>query len=153
AVPIEPAQLQALKSVFEVIEVHSAAAAKKMLDGSVGGVVICAPGDWLTVAGEPLPNAAGTILERIGEGIGVVDANGALQWPDARFKVHDEATRSEFIRICRHALELFNKPASESDQATRRKCKRFEFASGDVAYELVVCPASLDQAQDRVMSV
>src|SRR5262245_66679194 len=79
-VPIEPSQLQALKSVFEVIEVHSAATAKKMLDGSVGGMVICAPGDWLTVSGEPLPTAAGTILERIGEGIGVVDASGALLW-------------------------------------------------------------------------
>jgi len=153
AVPLEPSQIQALKSVFDVVEVHSAQAAKKMLDGSVGGIVICAPGDYLTVDGEPLPTAAATILERIGEGVGVVDFNGTLLWTDARFKVHDEHVRSEFIRICRQAIELFNKPANETTAASRRQCKRFTFSSGQLYYELIVCPASLDQTQDRVTTV
>ncbi|MCI0363714.1 MAG: response regulator [Phycisphaerales bacterium] len=155
AVPLDSSQVQALKSVFEVIEVHSAAAAKKMLDGSVGGVVVCAPGEYLTVGGEPLPTAASSILERIGEGIGVVDASGAILWTDARFKVHDEPVRSEFVRICRVALDLFNKPADQSAEGfqARRQCKRFSFATGQTHYELIVCPASLDQALDRVTSV
>jgi CheY-like chemotaxis protein len=153
SVALDASQVQALKSIFDVVEVHSAAAAKKMLDGAVGGIVICAPGDHLNIDGEPLPTAAATILERIGEGIGVVDANGALLWTDARFKVHDEPVRTQFVRLAREALELFNRPADQADLATRRQCKRFQFTSGTWHYELIVCPVSLDQAQDRVTTV
>jgi CheY-like chemotaxis protein len=149
---LEASQIQALKSVFDVVEVHSPEAAKKMLDGSVGGVVICAPGEYLVLDGDRLPTAAGTILERIGEGIGVVDSQGALVWTDARFKVHDEQIRSEFIRIAREALDRFNRPAKDAD-STRRQCKRFMFENGAAHYELIACPASLDQTQDRVTSV
>ena len=149
---LEASQIQALKSVFDVVEVHSPEAAKKMLDGSVGGVVICAPGEYLVLDGDRLPTAAGTILERIGEGIGVVDSHGALVWTDARFKVHDEQIRSEFIRIAREALDRFNLPAKDAD-STRRQCKRFMFQHGPAHYELIACPASLDQTQDRVTSV
>src|SRR5688572_13527722 len=145
--------MQALKAVFDVVEVHSPAAAKKMLDGSVGGVVICAPGDYLNVDGEPLRSAAATILERIGEGVGVVDAGGSLLWTDARFKVHDEHVRIEFVRLCRLGIDVFNKPVDHAGAATRRQCKRFQFASGDLHYELIVCPASLDQTQDKVTTV
>jgi two-component system, sensor histidine kinase SagS len=149
---LEASQIQTLKSVFDVVEVHSPEAAKKMLDGSVGGVVICAPGAYLVLDGDRQPTAAATILERIGEGIGVVDSQGALAWTDARFKVHDEHIRSEFIRIAREALDLFNRPAKPSD-SMRRHCKRFMFEHGALHYELIVCPASLDQTQDRVTSV
>jgi CheY-like chemotaxis protein len=155
SVPLDPSQVQSLKSAFDVVEVHSPQAARKMLDGSIGGVVICAPGEYLTIEGEPLPTAASSILERVGEGIGVVDSNGALLWTDARFKVHDEHVRNEFVRLCKQAIELFNaKPTvqQESDEAAasaRRQSKRFGFASGQQQYELIVSPASLDQSQDR----
>jgi len=156
-VAIDAEQLQTLKTAFDVVEVHSPQAAKKMLDGSVGGVVICAPGAYLTVDGEPLPSAAGTIMERIGEGVGVVDLNGTLLWTDARFKVADDHIRAEFANHCRQALELFNQPVphpSDNPHAlsNRRRSKRFTFASGDGHFELIVSPASLDQTQDRVTS-
>lgn len=152
SVPLEAAQIQALKSVFDVVEVHSAAAAKKMLDGSVGGVVICAPGDHLTVGGEPLPTAAASILERVGDGVGVVDAAGTLLWTDARFKVHDEHARNEFIRLCREALDQFNAPAEDA-APDRRHSKHFTFSNDGSHYELIVSQASLDQTQDKVTSV
>lgn len=151
SVPLDPVQIASLRAVFDVVEVHSAQAAKKMLDGSVGGMLLCAPNEQFTLAGEPLPTAATTILERIGEGVGVVDQAGTVLWTDARFKVADEHVRSEFVRLCRHALELFNRPAaSEAGRATRRQARRFEFDSGEARHELIVSPASLDQVADRV---
>jgi CheY-like chemotaxis protein len=150
AVPLNASQIQALKSVFELIEVHSPSAARKMLDGSVGGMVIAAPAEYINIDDEPLPTAASTILERIGEGIGVVDSSGSLLWTDARFKMHEEQTRSEFTRRCRLAIELFNQPADDVTALTRRQCKRSQFASGQSHYELIVCPATVDQGQDRV---
>lgn len=152
AVPLDSGQMQALRAAFDVVEVHSPAAAKKMLDGSVGGMVICAPGEYLTIGGEALPTAATTILERIGEGIGVVDSTGAVLWTDARLKMHDDQTRTEFVRLCRQALAEFNQPA-DRDAPDRRVSKRMSFASGPSQFELIVAPASLDQTQDRVMSV
>src|SRR6266850_5467962 len=100
-VSLDPSVMQALKTAFEVIEVHSPAAARKVLDGSVGGIVICAPGEYLTIEGEPLRTAASTILERIGEGIAVVDSHGTIVWSDARFKMADEPVRTEFVRLLR----------------------------------------------------
>ncbi len=152
AVPHEASQVQVLKSAFDVVEVHSAAAAKKMLDGSVGGVVVCAPCECINVDGEPLPDAATTILARVGDGVGVVDSTGAILWTDARFKVHDEHVRAEFIQKCRQAIDLFNMPADKAG-ADRRHTKRFGFASDGCQYELIVSPASLDQTLDKVMSV
>lgn len=152
SVPLDENQIQALKSAFDVVEVHSAAAARKMLDGSVGGVVICAPGDHIHIEGESLPDPAAAIVHRIGDGIGVVDANGALIWTDARFKVHEEHVRNEFIRFCKQAMEQFNVPADQA-RADRRQPKRFTFTSDGVHYELIASPASLDQTQDKVTSV
>lgn len=153
AVPLDPTQIETLKSAFEVIEVHSVEAARRILDGSVGGVVICAPGEYLNIEGETLPTSASTILERIGEGIGVVDANGSLLWTDARFKVYDEQIRSEFIRICQQAVNLFNTPPTEKTAPTQRQSKRFTFTAGTSHYEMIVSPASLDQAQNKVTTV
>ncbi len=153
AVPLDPTQIETLKSAFEVIEVHSVEAARRILDGSVGGVVICAPGEYLSIEGETLPTSASAILERIGEGIGVVDANGSLLWTDARFKVYDEQVRSEFIRICQQAVNLFNTPPTEKTAPTQRQSKRFTFTAGTSHYEMIVSPASLDQTQDKVTTV
>jgi CheY-like chemotaxis protein/GAF domain-containing protein len=153
ALPMDAGLLQALKAAFEVIEVHSPAAAKKMLDGSVGGLVICAPGEYLNVEGEPLPTAAGTILERIGEGLAVVDAQGSVLWSDARFKMADEQVRSEFVRLLRDAVNAYNQPnVVRADN--HRQSKRFTFSVDDSFFELVVSPASFDPNQkDKVNSV
>jgi two-component system, sensor histidine kinase SagS len=147
-VGLEASQIQALKSVFDVVEVHSPEAAKKMIDGDAGGMVICAPGEYLEIGGERLTGAA--ILERIGDGIGMVDSHAALLWTDARFKVHDEQVRSAFVRACRIAMEQFNAPAGAPN---RRHVKRFDFSSDGCHYELIVAPGSLDQTQDRVTTV
>jgi CheY-like chemotaxis protein len=155
-VPIDSRQLQALKQVFDVIEVHSAAAARKMLDGSVGGVVVCAPGENIVVEGEPLPTAAATILERIGEGVGVVDAAGNMLWTDARLKMHDEQVRSEFVRCCLAAITIFNSPPAP-DHSTpgttadvRRQGKRFSFGCAGHLFELIVSPATLNEDKTQV---
>ena len=147
-VPLEASQIQTLKSVFDVIEVHSPEAAKKMIDGDASGMVICTPGEYLEIGGARLTGAA--VLERIGDGIGMVDSDGALLWTDARFKVHDEHVRSEFVRACRNALEQFNAPAGTPN---RRYVKRFDFTSEGCHYEAIVAPGSLDQTQDRVTTV
>ena len=153
AVPLESGHIQALKSVFDVVEVHSPEAARKMLDGSVGGVVICAPGDNLHLGGQPTPTAAGTILERIGEGIAVVDAAGAVLWSDARFKLCDDETRTEFIRMARLAIEQFNKPEHQQHTGTKPS-NTFTFDSDGGTHEIVVSPASFDANQkNRVTSI
>ena len=161
-VSLDPNVMQALRSAFEVIEVHSPAAAKKMLDGAVGGMVICAPGEYLVFEGEPLPTTAATILERIGEGIAVVDAHGAVTWSDARFKMADDVVRTEFVRLLRDAIELYNAgsptvaPAAGTSvpSATSRHSKRFSIVHEHQFFEVVVSPASFDQAhKDRVASV
>ncbi len=150
-VPLDSRQLQALKQVFDVIEVHSAAAARKMLDGSVGGVVVCAPGENIVIEGEALPTAASTILERIGEGVGVVDSAGNLLWTDARLKMHDEQVRAEFVRRCLQAMSQFNAPQSTgADADTRRQSKRLNFSSGGHSFELIVSPATLNEEKTQV---
>lgn len=153
AVPLESGHIQALKSVFDVVEVHSPEAARKMLDGSVGGVIICAPGENLHVGGEPSPTAATTILERIGEGIAVVDAGGSVIWSDARFKLCDEHTRNEVVRVARQAIDQFSRPAPQQIVGVRPS-NRFSFESNGDFYEMVVSPSSFDASQkDRVTSV
>jgi CheY-like chemotaxis protein len=150
-VPLDSRQLQALKQVFDVIEVHSAAAARKMLDGSVGGVVVCAPGESIVIDGESLPTAASTILERIGHGVGVVDAAGNLLWTDARLKMHDEQVRGEFVRHCLQAMQQFNAPQPAAPDAdTRRQSKRMTFSSGGFSFEVIVSPATLNDDKTQV---
>ncbi len=47
-------------------------------------------------------------LEHIGEGVGVVDADGSLNWANARLRAHDEPTQQRFVEICREALDHFD---------------------------------------------
>jgi len=150
SVPIDSRQLQALKQVFDIFEVHSAAAARKLLDGSVGGVVVCAPGESIVVEGEPLPTASSTILERIGEGIGVVDGAGNLLWTDARFKVAEDHVRSEFVRLSRDAIATFNTPQAGQSAHGNRQSRRCSFTSGEQTFELIVSPATLNDDKSRV---
>src|SRR5207249_3684028 len=108
--------------------------------------------------------AAGTILERIGEGLAVVDAQGSMLWSDARFKMADDAVRAEFVRLLREALEQYNKPAESSVvgaastvsgaaspalpglAANSLHSKRFSIVHENQFFELVISPASFEAA-------
>ena len=167
ASPLGPGQLEALKSVFEVVHVEDAATAARMAEAEPKALVLGpspvasgAPqrgegGAALRAAGggsesrptsqEPLPAMALAAMRHIGEGVGVVDASGALAWANARLTAYPAKIRNRFVELCVEALTMFNQPDEAAGPVDRRHSKKFHLESGSSHYELVASPASVDE--------
>ena len=109
---LSPQLIESLREVFEVIEVDSVRQARERASGDDGSgvpetvllpaasVSNAAPasgradpdGGESPVRGLPAGRLLST-LEHIGEGVGVIDAEGVLTWANARLRAHDEPTR------------------------------------------------------------
>ncbi|MHC4447287.1 MAG: response regulator [Planctomycetota bacterium] len=154
ASPLAPGQLEALKSVFEVVHVEDAGTAARMAEeepralvlGPLAGPRPAPPaGGPAAKSQEPLPAMALAALRHIGEGVGVVDASGALAWANARLTAYPAKIRKRFVELCVQALTLFNQPDEAAGPVDRRHSKKFNFESGSSYYELVASPASVDE--------
>jgi CheY-like chemotaxis protein len=88
------------------------------------------------------------LLEEIGEGIGVVDAQGELLWMNHRFEALDPETMRRFCECCRDLADELNR-----DGMDRRTHLR-TFRSADRAYEVAITPlAPVGESPSRVERV
>ena len=161
--PSSEAFAEALRSIFEVIEVASVAQARERAsvdDGSGVPEVVLLPASSVadadpesTEAGSPIRGIpAGRLLstlEHIGEGVGVVDADGTLTWANARLRSHDAPTQQKFIETCREALDHFDQQGEAAVPLYARPSRRFTFSVEDAHYDAMVSIASIEDEADR----
>ncbi|MHC5022986.1 MAG: response regulator [Planctomycetota bacterium] len=132
-------RIDALTSAFEVVEVENLAAALTALAES-------GPDGLLLPSGEGGMGAAiatSSVLQHIGEGVGVVASDGRVLWSNDRLSGTDEQTRRHFLDLCREAIGLFNEAGVAEMPFERQLSRKFLFESGDHSYELVVSTASV----------
>jgi CheY-like chemotaxis protein/PAS domain-containing protein len=146
-------QVDTLRSAFDVVEVESADEAARMAADGGGGLVLlpaAAGTPGLTVDGDGLP-AVGlrSILEDIGEGVGVVDASGRLTWANTRLREYGDTTRQRFAGTCVHAMEQFNQAGGATMPVSGRPGRRFSFPVGESYFETLVSIAAIDEERDH----
>jgi CheY-like chemotaxis protein len=150
--PLDPNLIEALRAAFEVSEVESGAAADR-LAGEDPTTLVLLPTEMIQeYVGRMPPESAAPILQHIGEGVGVVDAEGTITWASARLGDYSEQVRARFAELCRQAVALLNQDEDLALPIAQRHCRKFSFASGERHYELVTSPASTDPTDDRTVT-
>jgi CheY-like chemotaxis protein len=151
ALPTEKEQVESLKSAFDVIEVGTLAEAQRLAATGAGGIALLAPEDG---PGSIEGLAAGgvmTVLEFIGEGVGVINDAGELTWANTRLQTYGEETRRRFVDTCLDALEHFNQSGAGSVPLTERPGRKFTFDVEDAQYEVMVSIAAVEPSRERMV--
>jgi len=148
--------LASLRAAHEVIEVDDPVTAARLAAESPGAMIF-GHAARLAVAGASLQRAA-TIMESIGEGVGVVHESGEILWMDAALAARDPETLRHFADGCVTALRGFNEQVPERrDGRERPRTRRESFRSTGGWYELfaspMLSPALATGRADRVVGV
>jgi len=148
----DSALLEALRSTHDVVEVDDSVTAARLAAESPGAIVF-GHAARLAVAGASLQRAA-TIMESIGEGVGVVHESGEILWMDATLAARNPETLRHFADGCATALRGFNEQVAdrrggEAPLRTRRET----FRSSGGWYELFVSPMVDAGKTDRAVGV
>ncbi|MBX3357550.1 MAG: response regulator [Phycisphaeraceae bacterium] len=85
---------------------------------------------------------ASALLEAIGEGLCLADAQGLLVWANERFRGYDEQTRARIEAVCRRAAIVFVEKRAAGGSEGWPESTKFEVASPDGSrfFEVVVSP-------------
>jgi two-component system, sensor histidine kinase SagS len=150
---LDPDELESLKAAFDVIEVEDTDAARKVLEDASAGPVLCLWEQLPELTRAAAPRGAPTILQHIGEGVGVVTVKGELQWANAKLKRLPAELRDEFIDTCVQAIAWINEHTEElsadtngEDPAARARWRQvFAFQLGPASYEVVVSPMAAER--------
>jgi CheY-like chemotaxis protein/GAF domain-containing protein len=144
--PTAEDQVDLLKRVFDVVEAPDAAEARRLAAGDQQALVILSAQQAAESPVEGLPSAqVRSILEQIGEGVGVVDADGAFIWANARLREIDELTRQRFLVACRQALAHFNQAGRSAVPLSQRPGRKFTFVADEAHYEAMISIGSVDE--------
>ncbi len=144
--PVEPSLIDWLKTQFEIVEVEDTADLARAAAESPGSLIVCSP-DGLDRLRQGLPGeGASTVLQHIGEGVGVVDAAGAITWQNTRLAEYSENIRQRFAELGRQAVQIFNRESTVADASGRSSSRKFSFQCDDQHFEVVASPASTGSA-------
>ncbi len=140
-----------LKSAFDVVEVENLEQAAAQAASQPDSVIVASPAETNGQSLEsPIP---AEIVERVAEGMGVVDAEGEIRWSNQRLAAYGRTVQQNFASCCREAIERFNGPGRRGS-IERRLCQRASFQSGRQHYELAASPARVDpERPQRVTAV
>ena len=127
--PLDASLVESLRSMFDVIEMPDAAAAQRIASEEPGTLVL-GPGDQFRVEHPRSPQAAVSILQYIGEGVGLVDASGSIAWMNSRLQEYEEPVRQHFAQLCHQAIQVLNESHESAIPVGRRRSKKFSFRSG-----------------------
>jgi CheY-like chemotaxis protein/GAF domain-containing protein len=148
SVPLETDQARVLRAAFDLVQVDDAATAQAMARQHPGTLVIGSPADLIGPEPSLAPADAATILRHVAEGIGVVDARGAILWMNSRLRAYPEPARQQFSDLCRAAIERFNADEHGDAPFDERASSRCEFTIGERHFELIVSPNSDNPADE-----
>jgi CheY-like chemotaxis protein len=150
--PLEASLLDWLRTAYDVIEIDDPAVLSQLADDDSAALVVCAPRLLRGLRQALPPESAVNVLQHIGEGVGMVDANGVVIWANTRLRDYDEPTRQQFAELCGRALGQLNDSAALDVPVDQRTSRKFSFRSGEHHFELVASPAATEPDDDRRVS-
>src|SRR5690606_6188095 len=104
-------------------------------------------GDFLPLERGLVGEKSSLVLNTIGEGVCVADADGRMTWLNKRMRSFSPEVIENVRTICRQARNIFlaqHSPFSENHQP---RSKKFTFQVGEQYFELMTSPLTDDQNQ------
>lgn len=135
---------RALGEMFEVVT-SDAAGALGHLRGSGIGAVMAPAADFLPINRQIVQVQAGVLLNALGEGVCLADAEGQVLWGNTEFTAYSSQTQARIGAVCRQAAKMGGEAgASGGGSGARRK---FDIAGdGDNRFYEVLVSAVGDGA-------
>lgn len=149
SLPEEGSPAAALRESFEIVEAEDLPAARTLVNGDPGAILICSPQQLNALCSAPADDTPDRFaLEHVAEGVGLVNEEGTLVWSNHRLSKHSAEVTKRFVEHCTTAIELYNRSADVSLPIDDIHSKEIAFSSGDSHFELVVSPASISLVPD-----
>ena len=141
-----------LSEFFDVDVFESMDEAMAALRRSEYQAVFADAGDFLPLERALLGEQASLVLNTIGEGVCVIDADGRCRWSNNRMRSFSPTVFEKVKNICRQALTIFGAQvrSGEGDEGAVSRSKKFTFQSEDDRYfELIASPVVDDRSRVR----
>ncbi|TVQ55182.1 MAG: response regulator [Phycisphaerales bacterium] len=136
----------ALRKTYEVVEVEDIDSARALIAESPDLPTLCLISQAGALSRASVPRGTLSILQHIGEGVGVIDPSGDLIWASSKFKRQPREIREQFVELGREAYEWFRRLGPEQngerDQIGQRQ--QFGFDFGQKTFELEVTPVAAE---------
>ena len=102
--------------------------------------VVAAVGDFLPLERALVGDRASLVLNTIGEGVCIVDADGRVAWSNAKMRRFEPGVFEQTRRIGRQALQIFAAQSGPLDERSPNRSRKFTFQSNDRYFELICSP-------------
>ncbi len=109
-------------------------------------LVVSDTGDFLALERATVNQQAAMILETIGQGVCIIDAEGRLVWANPKMRSYPADLLGQVCEVC--LRRMHRTPEQEKGQPAHHRARRFSMTSGDEQYfEATITPVvnSLDQ--------
>ncbi|MEO1236667.1 MAG: response regulator [Planctomycetota bacterium] len=150
-VQVEPSVAELLSEHYDVTVTASMDEALAALRADDYHAVFAEVGDFLPLERALVGDKSSLVLNTIGEGVCIVDADGRLSWSNKRMRGFSPETTEHTKRICLQAMSIFRSQVSPHGETTQRRSKKFTFQDGQNYYEMICSPVLDDEA--RVVQV
>ncbi|MEX0886166.1 MAG: response regulator [Phycisphaeraceae bacterium] len=104
-------------------------------------------GDFLPLERALVGGKSSLILNTIGEGVCIVDADGRCSWSNQRMRSFKPEVMEHVRRICVQAQSIFTAQTSPMHETSRPRSKKFTFQVDDHYFELICSPVVDDDHQ------
>ncbi len=133
-----------LRQLFDVDVFDSPEAAMAALRKSDYHAVMADVGDFLPLERALVGDKSSLILNTIGEGVCIVDADGRRSWSNRRMKGFAPEVSEHVRRVCVQALQLFMNQTSSLSDAIQARSKKFTFQEAERYFEMICSPVTDD---------
>src|SRR5688572_23985997 len=112
------AAVEALKACCQVVEIDSIDRAIDLLRHDSFGAIFSDSADFLPLERALVSQQANLILNTIGEGVCIVDAEGRCNWMNKKMQAWPAHVHEKIRRACKESFELFSKQVSPQNADT-----------------------------------
>lgn len=130
---------------FEVTVIDTMDEALASLRAEEYHAVFADTGDFLPLERAMVGDKSSVVLNTIGEGVCIVDADGRMSWSNKRMRGFNPETTEHTKRICRQALQIFKSQVCNTGETTQRRSKKFTFQDNENYFEMICSPVINDE--------
>lgn len=135
---------EALRHLFDVKVVQSMDEAMAALRQDTFHGVFADVGDFLPLERGLVGDKSSLVLNTIGEGVCIVDADGRCTWSNKRMRAFSPEVFEHVKKICRQAQIIFTTQTGPVADGHHPKSKKFTFQAADRYFELICSPVVAD---------
>ena len=137
----------ALREYFNVDVVDSMDEALAALRRETYHAVFADAGDFLPLERALVGEKSSLVLNTIGEGVCIVDADGRCTWSNKRMRDFTPEVFEKVKQICRHAHSIFARQIGPLNKLTPTRSKKFTISAGDHYFELMASAVANEQGE------